>query len=31
MFEIQTLDIPKEWFAVPESIEGDQGHSHRLA
>jgi hypothetical protein len=31
MFEIHTLDIPKEWFAVPESIEGDLGRSRKIA
>jgi hypothetical protein len=31
MFEILALDIPKEWFAVPESIKGDQGRSPRVA
>jgi hypothetical protein len=31
MIEIHTLGIPKEWFAVPESIEGDLGRSHKVA
>jgi hypothetical protein len=31
MFEIHTLGIPKEWFGVPESIEGDPGRSHKVA